>query len=125
MVYISNEIKEVNGQIIKLEADLSISKNVNNKLTERIADLECKCWMNHQYSRRECLELVGVPLSVKSGFISSVIATTILIIFPCRIPLKIGIQCRKMFFTFLSESSADNPLHIPPSNNEFNPFLHS
>ena len=29
--------------------------------------MERQCWANAQYSRRECLELVGVPRSVSDG----------------------------------------------------------
>ena len=29
--------------------------------------MERQCWANAQYSRRECLELVGVPCSVSDG----------------------------------------------------------
>ena len=29
--------------------------------------MERQCWANAQYSRRECLELVGVPGSVSDG----------------------------------------------------------
>ena len=28
---------------------------------------QCQCWANAQYSRRECLELEGVPRSVTGG----------------------------------------------------------
>ena len=36
-------------------------------LSERLVSMERQCWANAQYSRRECLELVGVPHSVSDG----------------------------------------------------------
>ena len=34
-------------------------------LTDQINNVERQCWANAQYSRRECLEVVGIPSSVK------------------------------------------------------------
>ena len=33
-------------------------------LQQRIVDLERECWANAQYSRRECLEVVGIPANI-------------------------------------------------------------
>ena len=49
----------------KLEADVAIVKNVNSRLVEQLVQTERQCWENAQYSRRECLELIGIPTSVK------------------------------------------------------------
>ena len=45
---------------------MSVSKNVNSKLHERVVALERQCWGNNQYSRRECLEITSVPDSVSN-----------------------------------------------------------
>ena len=45
---------------------MSVSKNVNSKLHERVVALERQGWGNNQYSRRECLEITGVPDSVSN-----------------------------------------------------------
>ena len=45
---------------------MPVSKNVNSKLRERVVALERQCWRNNQYSRRECLEIAGVPDSVSN-----------------------------------------------------------
>ena len=50
----------------KLEEDLAISLSVNNKLRDRIISLECQCWSNTQYSRRECLEITSLPDNIKN-----------------------------------------------------------
>ena len=41
-----------------------LQKNINNLLSQRVVDLERQCWANAQYSRRECLEIAGIPRSV-------------------------------------------------------------
>ena len=46
---------------IKLEPERSVARQVNNKLKEHIVSLERQCWSNSQYSRRECLEITGIP----------------------------------------------------------------
>ena len=52
---------ELKTKFAKTESDLSISRNVNVKLVERLVVTEPKCWANEQYSRRECLEISGIP----------------------------------------------------------------
>ena len=44
-----------------MESQLEISKTINNTLKKRITSLEKQCWRNEQYSRRECVEIVGIP----------------------------------------------------------------
>ena len=45
---------------IKLNSELSIARQVNNKLTEHIPFLERQCWSNCHYSRQEHLEISGI-----------------------------------------------------------------
>ena len=57
---INAELLDLKTKFIKMESDLTISRNVNvnvKKLMERY-------WLNEQYSRRECLEISGIPESV-------------------------------------------------------------
>ena len=61
---INAEILELKTKFTKMESDLAISRNVNTKLVERLVVTERKCWANEQYSRRECLEISGIPESV-------------------------------------------------------------
>ena len=55
------EVRKLNGSISKLHAELVVTKNFNNLLVTRLYTLERQCWTNAQYSRRECLDTVGVP----------------------------------------------------------------
>ena len=57
---------ELRNDFKKLEADLVISRAVNTKLRDRIISLEHQCWSNSQYSRRECLEITGLPNNINN-----------------------------------------------------------
>ena len=48
---INSELLDLKNRFTKLESDLEISKNVNNKLVDQVTRLERKCWENEQYSR--------------------------------------------------------------------------
>ena len=59
-----DEIGKLNDDFSKFKADVNIAKNTNNLLSQRVVDLEGQCWVNVQYLRRECPEVVGIPRSV-------------------------------------------------------------
>ena len=60
------ELSELSNNFKKIESELSVSKNVNSKLHEWVFALERQCWGENQYSRRECLEITGLPDSVSN-----------------------------------------------------------
>ena len=62
---IFNKMKNLEDRFTKLESELQVTKSVNSKLVDQITYLQRKCAENEQYSRRECIELVGIPKSVK------------------------------------------------------------
>ena len=61
---IKADLSELRRHYEKLESELLITKQVNTKLCDQMKLLERQCWANEQYSRRECLEISGVPESV-------------------------------------------------------------
>ena len=65
---LTSEIRDLAVQMKKVEADVAIVKNVNKKLliinVNQLIETERQCWANSQYSRRECLEVVGIPTSI-------------------------------------------------------------
>ena len=63
---IDKDMVELRNDFKKLVADLAISWSVNNKQRDRIISLERQCWSNSQYSRRECLEMTGLPDNINS-----------------------------------------------------------
>ena len=69
---LNKEISKINKNFEKLESELSISKTVNNALNKRVIQLEKQCWRNEQYSRRECIEVVGLSDSTADNEVCSV-----------------------------------------------------
>ena len=58
------EVRNLSDTITKLISELSITKNLNILLSSRLVTLERQSWANAQYSRRECLDIVGIPREV-------------------------------------------------------------
>ena len=58
------ELKFLNDKFDKLEADVAIAKKAKSLLSSRLVDTERQCWANAQCSRRETLEIVGLPKSL-------------------------------------------------------------
>ena len=63
---IRNELSDLKKDFEQLRSDLSITKLVNTKLKEKVVSLERQTWSNSQYSRRECLELSGIPETIEN-----------------------------------------------------------
>ena len=55
------EMRKFNENFSKLQSELSIAKRVNTELTKRIVTLQRQSWANDRYSRKECVEVVGIP----------------------------------------------------------------
>ena len=60
----NSELLDLKNKFAKLESDLEISRNVNNKLVDQVTRLERKCWENEKFSRRECIEISGIPQGI-------------------------------------------------------------
>ena len=58
------DLSWLKSEFSNLEADIQVSRNVTSKLSERLVTMERRCYANEQYSRRECLEISGIPASV-------------------------------------------------------------
>ena len=58
---ILDQVRQLNHKFSQLESEKSIVKQANSLLSKRLVHMERQCWANVQYSRRECLELVGIP----------------------------------------------------------------
>ena len=61
---LKNDLNEPKIKFCKLESDLYISRNANDKLTDKVVVPERKCHANEQYSRGECLEISGISAEV-------------------------------------------------------------
>ena len=60
---INKEISDLRQNYGKMQSELCVSRQVSSKLKEQIVSLERQCWSNCRYSRREYLELSGLPES--------------------------------------------------------------
>ena len=65
------EIRKFNDNFSKLQSELAVTKQVNTELTKRIVTLERQCWANAQYSRKGCLEVVGIPRQVDDNLLET------------------------------------------------------
>ena len=64
MSAINDEQKQLKTNFHKLETDLAISRSTIKKPTQ-LNLVERKCCANEQNSRRDCLEILGIPKSVQ------------------------------------------------------------
>ena len=62
---INKDIGELKHKSEKLEPEFVVSKSVNSNLCKKITTMERQCWANNHYSRRECLEISGIPENVQ------------------------------------------------------------
>ena len=68
---IRNELSDLKQDYGRLGSDLSVAMQVNSVLREGVTSLECHCWNNSQYSRRECLDLTGIPKASNNDALES------------------------------------------------------
>ena len=55
-----NDLFVLKSDFSKLEADMSVTRNVKTKLPEKLVTMARRCYAcyaNKQYSRRECLQM--------------------------------------------------------------------
>ena len=62
-----DQIHKFNKKFQNLQYELTVAKQVDSVLSERLVYMNRQCWANAQYSRRECLELIGVLRIVTDG----------------------------------------------------------
>ena len=88
------DLSELRKYYEKLESDVIITKQVNTKLCDKMKFLERQCWANEQYSKRECLEISGVPESVTDknyeGKVMKLLETIDVAVHPDQLRLAIG-----------------------------------
>ena len=72
---ILDQVRQLNQKFSQLEAKYSVVKQGNSLLSKRFVDMERQCWGNAQYSRRECLEVVGILDSVQNNKLEDKVLT--------------------------------------------------
>ena len=68
---LTTEVKDLQGYFKKLESDFAVTTNVNSKLMDRVVQTEKQCWANAQYSRRDTIEVIGIPSSIRDKDLES------------------------------------------------------
>ena len=61
------EVRKSNSKFDIMQCDLVVAKKVTSELHSRLASMECQCWANAHYLRRECLEIVVIPKEVEQN----------------------------------------------------------
>ena len=64
---LKNNFDKLKAKFTIIEADLNTIRNANSTLPDRLINVELKSFTNEQYFRRECLEILGIPPSVKDN----------------------------------------------------------
>ena len=61
----------------RLEFDV---KFVNNNLLKNLKNSEMQCWANAQYSKRECVEVIGIPKTVESNYLEHTVYKVVILL---------------------------------------------
>ena len=61
---LTDGIRNLNANFKRLESDVKVCKKVSNALVKQVASLKRQRWKNMQYSRRECVQIIRIPISV-------------------------------------------------------------
>ena len=61
-----NQIKLYDERFEIMESQIQVIKRVNDELVTRIGQIEKNCYRNSQYSRRECIEISGIPADIEN-----------------------------------------------------------
>ena len=89
------EIRKLNESFSKLQAEVSVTNQVNTLLSSRLVSKEHQRWLNAQYSRRECLDIVGIPSEVEADALEE----NVVAIFEklgCNIPIEHIEACHRI-----------------------------
>ena len=77
ILLLQNKLQEVNNNVLvemrkldesfsELQAEVSVTEQVNTLLSSSLGSIERQCSLSTQYSRRECLD-IGIPSKVEAG----------------------------------------------------------
>ena len=64
---VKDKVRKLKECVAKLDGELALSKNISKLLSDRLINMERQYWANAQYSRRECVEVAGIPQSVPAN----------------------------------------------------------
>ena len=64
---INAELTSLRDRFAKMESQFLVARRVKDNLVKQNCILERKCAANEQYSRRDCLEILGIPDSIPNN----------------------------------------------------------
>ena len=82
---VKDDICQMKTKFTALESEFHVSKTVTKYITKYIKTLERKCYENEQYSRRECLEISGIPGDIAGNALEGTVLDLIL---KCNAPVN-------------------------------------
>ena len=71
---LSNTVDNLSSKLNQVESSLVVTKTVNDNLLNGITLLDRSLYFQEQSSRRECLEVVGIPTSVDDKNLQSTVS---------------------------------------------------
>ena len=68
-----NTVDNLSSKLDLVESSLVVTKSIYDNLSNRITTLERSLHAQEPYSRRECLEIVGIPISINDKNLQSTV----------------------------------------------------
>ena len=95
--HILEEICKISDPFLKLQSKLVVSQEVNSLLLNKLFNMERQCWANALYSRRECLDIIGIPSKVNADILKEKVSTSLVsfVVIPLQNKLKPAIKLAK------------------------------
>lgn len=81
---ICSTVDKLSEKVESLESSLVVSQRVNTLLSSKVTNLERQLHQLEQYSRRECLEFVGIPSTIEQDKLEDKV---------CEILQNINVDC--------------------------------
>ena len=67
------EICKLSDAIFKVQSELSVSRQLHSLSSNGLTSIKRQCWENAQYSRRECLDVIGIPSEVGADVLEEIV----------------------------------------------------
>ena len=88
-------IRKLIDDFFKLESELFVTKQVNSLLSNRLVNMERQCKANAQYSRRECMGIIGIPSEVEADVLEENVVNFFEKL-SCKIPSNCTKACHRI-----------------------------
>ena len=95
--HVLEEIRKISDPFLKLQFKLAVSQEVNSLLLNKLSNMKRQCWANALYSRREYLDIIGIPSKVNAYILKEKISTFLVsfAVIPLQSKLKPAIKSAK------------------------------